>query len=336
MRKSFILVFLSMFFAGFVIIRAIIAPSPALKITTAKHPNAGERIGDKDSTFTYKNIQGALLGTRFESFDELKVQVKIYYFDDDIKTIFYPQTRPMAFLVHEAETQRVVSKLSSGITEKDIIRARDGGFWDKAYLAFHSPYFVINRFDMLRIFVLSRRRDHIFGIGDVAFYDLAEHMMQNISVEDSLSLPAKDFTEKGFINTFNHVTSQAFMTTLFSEATADFIADIHERATMPELVTGSFSNEQINDLGNGPLDNYVDIINNEWGQELGKELREKYDITSSTNWTPTLMANYLNDLQAYFSWSFQISFYPFKEGDETVIRFADKVNQVMVDVSEMN
>ena len=37
--------------------------------------------------FTYKNIQGALLGTRFESFDELKVQVKIYYFDDDIKTV---------------------------------------------------------------------------------------------------------------------------------------------------------------------------------------------------------------------------------------------------------
>ena len=81
MRKSFILVFLSMFFAGFVIIRAIIAPSPALKITTAKHPNAGERIGDKDSTFTYKNIQGALLGTRFESFDELISSKCFFHFE---------------------------------------------------------------------------------------------------------------------------------------------------------------------------------------------------------------------------------------------------------------
>lgn len=336
MRKSFILVFLSMFFAGFVIIRAIIAPSPALKITTAKHPNAGERIGDKDSTFTYKNIQGALLGTRFESFDELKVQVKIYYFDDDIKTIFHPQTRPMAFLVHEAETQRVVSKLSSGITEKDIIRARDGGFWDKAYLAFHSPYFVWNRWDILRVFIFSRRRGQIFGAGDVAFYDLAEHMMRNITKEDSLSLPAKDFTEKGFINTFNHLSSQAFMTSLFSEEMANFIAVIHERASMPELITGEFTEEQINDLAFGALDNYVDIINNEWGQELGKILQKKYQIDSHTKWTPLLLANYLNDLQSYYSWSLQVGFYPFKPTDEIVIRFTNKLNRVMEKVKGMS
>ena len=321
MRKSFILVFLSMFFAVFVIIRALIAPSPALNITTAKHPNAGERIGDKDSTFTNKNIQGALLGTRFESFEELKVQVKIYYFDDDIKTIFCPQTRPMAFLVHEAGTQRVVSKLSSGITEKDIIRARDGGFWDKAYLAFHSPYFVWNRWDILRVFIFSRRRGQIFGVGDVAFYDLAEHMMKNIMIEDSLSLPAKDFSEKGFINTFNHVSSQAFMTTLFSEEMADFIADIHERAT---------------DIAFGALDNYVDIINNEWGQELGKQLQKKYQINRKTEWTPQLLANYLNDLQSYYSWSLQVGFHPFKPTDEVIIRFTYKLNRVMEKVKGMS
>lgn len=336
MQKSYILVFLSMFFAGFIIINALF-PS---KLLQEKLQQDGLKLEvktqNKDSIMLDGKMQGALLGTRFQSYEELKKVVKIVYFEDIFNATFYPASKSSALLVHSSRNKKAISKLAEGITEKNIIQARIGSLWDKMYLALHSPYFVVNRFDMLRIFVLSRRRDHIFGIGDVAFYDLAENMMQNISVEDSLRLPAKDFTEKGFINTFNHVTSQAFMTTLFSESTADFIADIHERATMPELVTGTFSNEQINDLGNGPLDNYVDIINNEWGQELGKELREKYDITSSTNWTPTLMANYLNDLQAYFSWSFQISFYPFKEGDETVIRFADKVNQVMADVSEMN
>jgi hypothetical protein len=336
MRKSYILVFLSIFFAVFVIIKAIFSPIPVSKLTKALVTETDQTTIKKDSSFTYKNIQGALLGTRFKSYDEFKERVKIYYFDEGIKTVFYPQTRPMAFLVHEGHTQKAVSKLSSGITEKDIIRARDGDFWDKAYLAFHSPYFVWNRWDVLRIFIFSRRRGQIFGVGDVAFYDLAEHMMKNITMEDSLSLPAKDFSEKGFINTFNHISSQAFMTTLFSEEMADFIADIHERATMPELITGDFTEEQIIDLEFGALDNYVDIINNEWGQELGKQLQKKYQINRKTEWTPQLLANYLNDLQSYYSWALQVGFHPFKPTDEVIIRFTYKLNRVMEKVKGMS
>ncbi len=52
---------------------------------------------------------------------------------------------------------------------------------------------------------------------------------------------------------------------------ADYIADLHERHHLPELTTlGKFTSAQLNDFNNSPLDNYVDMINNEWGQELGK------------------------------------------------------------------
>ena len=87
---------------------------------------------------------------------------------------------------------------------------------------------------------------------------------------------SEDLSEKGYLNTFNHITAQTFMTALFSEAVADFIADAHERGNLAELVTGHFSEEQLLDLQQGPVDNYVDMINNEYGQELGKALKAKY------------------------------------------------------------
>ncbi|MFN3940495.1 MAG: hypothetical protein ACK4IY_07890, partial [Chitinophagales bacterium] len=142
-----------------------------------------------------------------------------------------------------------------------------------------------------------------------------------------------DTTEKGYINTFNHITAQTFITSIFGEELADFVADAHERANHPELITGTFTETQLNDLAEGPVDNYTDIINNEWGQELGKNLKVKYHITRQTNWTPELLANYLNDIQAYYSWAFQIGFTPFRPQDEQVTKFSRKLNLVMAGAS---
>ncbi len=95
---------------------------------------------------------------------------------------------------------------------------------------------------------------------------------------------------------------------------------------MPELMTGHFSTDQIMDPNVNPLDNYVDIINNEWGQELGKKLRDKYQINSNTVWTPELLTNYLNDIQSYYRWSLQIGMEPFRPQDTVVTRFSHKLN----------
>jgi hypothetical protein len=110
---------------------------------------------------------------------------------------------------------------------------------------------------------------------------------------------------------------------------ARFIAAIHERYNMPEVITGEFTSDQVANLDKGATDNYVDIINNAWGQQLGIRLKEKYGITRNTNWTPQLLTDYLNDIQGYCAWAFDIGFRPFRPTDEQVVKFSSKLNKVM-------
>ena len=263
-------------------------------------------------------VRGALLSTRYESYDELKKVISVDYTDGGVR------------LIHCSNGKAVESVLKPGISEQDFADARDGNFWDRLQLIFKSPYSVRHRKDLQAVHVLSRRRPDIFGAGDPAFYDLSASFMSKITSRDSSLLNTKDLTsEKGYFNIINHISAQAFTTAIFSERLADLIADAHERKTLPELITGNFSHDQISDLENGPLDNYIDMINNEWGQELGKQLKSKYNIKRETLWTPGLLVNFLNDLLRYYSWSFQIGFNPFQIDDEVVVRFANKINGVL-------
>jgi len=264
--------------------------------------------------------KGVLLTTRFNSFEEFKKEVQVEYSKDE---------KSWVRLTQNSNNQIVSSILKSGVKESDIVAIRDGGLIGKIKLVLTAPYFVTNRNDILRVYMLTRRRHRIFGGGDIAFFDIAKTMMRNINSADLRNIPEEDLSEKGYINTFNHANSQALMTAIFSEQLADFIADTHERSNMPELITGKFTDVQIADIKNGPVDNYVDIINNEWGQELGKLLGKKYQISRETVWTPELLVNFLNDLQSYYSWVFQIGFEPFKSSDDLMIRFSKKINKVM-------
>ena len=175
----------------------------------------------------------------------------------------------------------------------------------------------------------------MFGEGDIAFYDLAEATVDHITDADLVYIPTEDLSEKGYLNTFNHITAQAFMTTLFSDKIAEYVSAVHERHTMPTLITGVFTEDQLTDLESGPVDNYLDLVNNEWGQLLGKVLQKKYGITKHTVWTPDLLANYLNDTQNYYSRAFGIGFSPFRPTDDMVLRFANKLNRVLYHIDEL-
>ena len=275
-------------------------------------------------------IKGALLSTRYTSFEQLKSVVKIEYVhgnegSDD------PQAGDIwVRLTHCSHGQQVISELKNGVSETDFLNARDGSLWDRLALILKSPYAVIHRKDMQRVMTLARRRPDIYGDGDPAFYDIAEKMMANIKSEDTALMSQKDRdSEKGYFNTINHISAQVFMTAIFSEKLADFMADAHERRTIPELITGKFTEEQTSDLENGPVDNYIDIINNEWGQVLGQHLSREHNIHHNTFWTPVLLADFLNDIQRYYSWAFDVGFKPFRSGDEIVRSFSQKLNVVM-------
>ncbi|MEQ9186622.1 MAG: hypothetical protein RLP15_02740 [Cryomorphaceae bacterium] len=282
-------------------------------------------LSARKSDSLHSGSVGGLVSTRFRNLQELSEVVQIEFQGDTASEKGSDAVR----LVHFSNNKVVVSELEQGVSEDDFRSARDDGFWAKLGLACRTPYALIHRQDIMRVFVLSRRKHDVFGPGDVAFYDFAELMTQHIRGEDASKLSAEDLTEKGFLNTFNHITAQAFVTTLFSEELADYVADVHERHNMAALISGKFTKSQLENPENNPMDNYVDMINNEWGQELGKGLKQQFEIDSKTVWTPELLAGYLNEVQAYYTWAFQISFIPFDASDEEVIRFAGKLNTVL-------
>jgi hypothetical protein len=278
---------------------------------------------------------GALLLTNFRSFEELKSVIQFKYVNADSLSKGAVTKNSEVQLTYDCAGHQVTSTLKAGVSEADFLKARDGNVWDKVKLMIHSPYAVVNRNNLKCVEFLGRKRPWMFGKGDAAFYDLAETMVYHISEEDMMLIPSEDLSEKGYLNTFNHILAQAFMTSIFSERLADFVADVHERHNMPELITGIFTKDQLNDLEKGPVDNYIDMINNEWGQDLGKLLRSKYAICRNTYWTPDLLADYLNDVQSYHSWAFQIGFVPFRATDDIVINFAKKMNTVLKKVPEL-
>jgi hypothetical protein len=286
---------------------------------------------EKHDSLTHheKAGKGALLLTRFKSLEEFKEVISIEYATDYRDSIQSEHGKAEVKLEYRSGGVVVTSILKEGISQADFLKVRNGSLWGKMLLGLQCPYALIHKQELTSIEHLSRRRPPLFGKGDVAFYDLAETMVNQISDEDWLDMSCEDISEKGYLNTFNHIAAQAFMTSIFSEQLADFIADVHELYNMPALIDGNFTESQLADFENGPVDNYLDMINNEWGQELGKELGKKYGIDRHTVWTPQLVRDYLNDIQLYHSWAFDISFKPFRTTDAVVRQFANKINTVL-------
>ena len=277
----------------------------------------------------YSTVKGALLGSRFNSLDDLKSVVRIEYFNDNAPSDSTIHKNSKVCILQCSDGMEAVAVLEAGVNQGDISKAKYGTTRDRLALLLKSPYVISNRKDFERVYLLARMRPSIFGEGDVAFFNLAQTMARNINTPDIAFINPRDSSEKGYLNTFNHITAQAFITTCFSEELADFVGDAHERYFHPDLINGKFSNKEAGDLAEGPVDNYVDIINNEWGQELGKQLKKKYSISRKTNWTPELLSDYLNDLQNYYSWALQVGFNPFRPEDEQVVKFSRKLNIVM-------
>ncbi|MFT5725053.1 MAG: hypothetical protein ACI9JN_002176 [Bacteroidia bacterium] len=272
----------------------------------------------------------AILASRYASLEDLKRHVDIQYFDSQLNPAGEVSSQAKVLLTYADNGFEVESELKSGVSQGDIIKVRDGTFSDRVNLVFTSPYAVSNRVDLNKIYKLSRRRPALFGEGDVAFYDLALTAVTHINTIELAYRSPADSSEKGYTNTFNHITAQAFITSIYSKQMADFIADLHERNNMAELITGDFSEDQLINVDNNPVDNYVDLINNELGQTIGLKLKRKYNIGRNTNWTAELLTNYLNDIQTFYCWSFNIGMRPFRIDDELIIRFVYKINRISI------
>lgn len=291
-----------------------------------------DRTGEqRDSAAEFASVDffpqfPALLASRFESLKKLRELVHIHYKSENRTG---PSRVRLSYRYGNAEME---CELLDGIRQSELARAVDGTFRERVEVVLRAPFAIRNRSDLNKVNRLARRRPIFFGEGDVAFYDLALASVDHITSTDLAYLNARDSSEKGYINTFNHITALAFITTYFSFELADFVGSVHERENMPELVTGKFSAKQLNDPDNNPVDNYVDLINNNLGQHLGEQLKKKFGIDEQTEWTPDLLADYLNDIQSFYSWSFGIGLAPFRPEDEVLIRFCEKINIISAGV----
>jgi hypothetical protein len=162
---------------------------------------------DTTDAVTYKTVKGALLGTRFSSLEELKSVIQIEYHPSSDTA-----TNKNAFVSvrHCSSGKEVTSILQTGVSQGDLHKAGySEAIWDHIALLFHSPYAVANRKDMEKIFMLSRWKPDLFGDGDPAFFDLAKSSVGNINTPDIAFRNERDSTEKGYFNSFNHITAQA-------------------------------------------------------------------------------------------------------------------------------
>ena len=298
-------------------------------VSEAAYDNPAQKEALANRSYDERAGKGALLLTRFKSLEDFKGVINIHYAPEAVDSNKDEPGKRAVTLEYKSGGTVIRSILKDGISQTDFLKVRNGSMGSKILLGLKCPYALRHKQELTSIEHLSRRRPPLFGKGDVAFYDLAETMANQISDEDYLNLSCEELSEKGYLNTFNHITAQPFMTSIFSGRLADFIGDLHELYNMPGLITGDFTEQQLADFENGPVDNYVDMINNEWGQELGKVLGKKYGIDRHTIWTPQLLRDYLNDIQLYHSWAFQIGFKPFRSTDMVVLQFARKINIVL-------
>jgi hypothetical protein len=174
-------------------------------------PESNVKQATADSALTSVVDNGALLLTRYKSLPELKSVVHIKYDNVASPSAGSLPENSRVELTYNNCGHLVTSILDAGISEADFVRARDGSIWDRVIVGLRSPYGVLNRKDLMRIEHLGRKRPPLFGKGDVAFYNLAETMVKNISEEDVLHMSSEELSEKGYLNTFNHVMAQAFM-----------------------------------------------------------------------------------------------------------------------------
>ena len=104
----------------------------------------------------------ALLTTRFESLEDFEKAVHIDYRKDGAKSI--------VILTYSTDQDTIISTLSSGVDQGDILQVRDQGFIQKVGFVLKEPYPVRIREELAMIYMMARRRHHLFGEGDVAFF----------------------------------------------------------------------------------------------------------------------------------------------------------------------
>jgi hypothetical protein len=232
-----------------------------------------------------------LIATDYKTMEELNKVIKITYSKQVINSRVSAGKE-----IHSVNVQQTFGGTTvednlhtSEPSQEQLKSARDGGLGIKLIVGATFPQAAYYKGELEKIEKLSFRAKNE---QKMALGDIAKSFLENSSA-----------TRGTLENTYLHTLGQGFITILFGEGAANFSGHLHERI-QEGLITGNLSNQEIGQA----IDNYSDLINNQWGQLWGNEIKAKFGITSGTEWTPELTAGVLNEFQNKLSSSMGINF----------------------------
>lgn len=132
-------------------------------------------------------------------------------------------------------------------------------------------------------------------------------------------------TNEAIPNMFLHVFGQAIITTIWGRDAADFAGDIHERDQPALIVGGTFTKKTEAQA----IDNYCDMVNNIHGQAWGEQLSKSLGVDGDTVWTPEILTQYVNMMQALITGSFGWKTNYFQPTHPELVKFAATLNEAV-------
>jgi len=249
-----------------------------------------------------------LLASNYKTLDDLKKDVAIEYGDGYV-------------MVRHGGRENYL-KMST-FTQKEVTEARDA--WDKGDKSKAGKLLGKN---LSLAWDLKDNEDAMHGIftlgqknpEGVTLNTVAKAMLGNLKGNASKSAGEQEALKSMFL----HVHGQALITSLWGSQVADISGDIHER-DQEALITGKFEGMSSQQM-NGVIDNYVDLVNNMYGQDLGERLKDQFKITKETKWTDQLTADYFTAVQDYLGETHGLTFKNFDTNSKEVKAFTRLLN----------
>jgi RHS repeat-associated protein len=208
--------------------------------------------------------------------------------------------------------------------QAQLKKAAAGDWGDKLSFAVSNPGAALYRNDLEKIEKLAFVKKNSSG---TALGHIADEMVGHLATKPSgpTVMIGKDKVTMvdATKNMVLHVFGQAAITTLLGRGAADYAGDLHER-DQPSLISGKIGKTEERQA----IDNYSDMVNNLYGQDIGERVGAKLGITSSTVWTPKLTAKYLNAVQDAIAKEMGWKMAPFSAGDAEVKKFTSLLNEV--------
>lgn len=276
-------------------------------------------FGSSPVTMTDPDGRKPLIANNYKDLAALKKAVDIKY------TPAGKISSAEVSVTDKAKKSKGTNTLSEGTAGQAEIKKAAGGDWgDKLAFGAANPSAVWHKSALEGIEKLSYAKKNTAGsalghISDAMYPHIAKPPTGGAVWIGKVKVTMPDATK----NMLLHVFGQAVITTIYGRSAADYAGDLHER-DQASLISGAILPAEERQA----IDNYADMINNLYGQDIGERVAKTLGVSSSTVWTPALTAKYVNAIQGEIASEMGWKMTPFSATDPQIVKFSALLNEV--------